>query len=77
MDINVRRFEPTKRRLRRAKTKLLCYSTEMANLILENPDKNTKHFSEMMQRGHLVAMNVNDNEEDFNEFVSKFERAGS
>ena len=48
----------------------------MANLILENPDKNTKHFSDMMQRGHLVAMNVNDNEEDFNEFVSKFERAG-
>ena len=49
----------------------------MANLILENPDKNTKHFSDMMQRGHLVAMNVNDVEEDFQQFVAKFERLGS
>ena len=48
----------------------------MANLILENPDKNTKHFSDMMQRGHLVAMNVNDVEEDFQQFVAKFERLG-
>ena len=69
-------MKPKQRRLRRAKTKLLCYSTEMANLILENPDKNTKHFSDMMQRGHLVAMNVNDVEEDFQQFVAKFERLG-
>ena len=57
------------RRIRRAKTKVLIFTKELASMIKEDPE-NMNHISHMMERGHLVAMNEDGNEADFQNLLN-------
>ena len=59
----------SERRVRRAKTKLLIFTKELANMIKSNPE-NIRHISHLMERGHLVAMNEDAEKEEFENLLN-------